>query len=486
MTGASDDDPYEEVSYPSYVHQLSNPDHLGAVGMLYGWRTPDPRTASVLEVGCSSGLNLISIAAEQPGCRCVGFDITASAIAEGNALVQSAGLTNVELLQADLLDFPRDGEKFDYILCHGLLAWVPPHVRTALLEVIAGRLAPGGVALVSYDALPAAANKRDIVRFLIEHVAGIADPIARVDSALGIIDTLGANQHQKSRLKPQLDDLIANYESFARNYFIHDWLAPFYDPLSLRDFADAASKVGLAYAGDASLKDRHVLDIDEAGRDLLKLHEGSLVSFGYTLDLLRGHRMFRVDLLVQRDAPPPPLPTPVSPSFSTTAVRQEGVDDQGRRTLTLVLDGSPDAEIGEEFVRIIDYICDRAPAELNFEDMARDLGDNDLKPLLERLALAGLLEIHSTPQNFTLTPGERPLATQLARAMAANDDYIPSLRHRRERIGQALSSLVRLADGTRTRSEIGRALVGEGNPPPDPAEIDRAIDYLARKRMFNA
>ena len=135
---------FDEVPYPSYVHDVADPDHLCAAGQFYGWAAHDPATASVLEIGCFDGLNLMTVAAAFPQSRCVGFDLSADAIERGRHHAAQAGLQNIRLEHGDILTYPRDGQQFDYVLVHGVLSWVPPSVRIALFELIAARLAPGG------------------------------------------------------------------------------------------------------------------------------------------------------------------------------------------------------------------------------------------------------------------------------------------------------------------------------------------------------
>ena len=170
---ASEREAYDTVAYPTAIVSHMTPDRIRAAGLLHGWSAPDPSAASVLEIGCGDGLNIIGMAAVAPRARHVGFDLSEHAIARGRALVAAAGLTNVTLEVGDILDWARKGERFDYIVCHGVYAWVPEPVQRALLGLIGAALAPGGVAYVSYDALPAAAPKVEIQRFLVRRTAGI-------------------------------------------------------------------------------------------------------------------------------------------------------------------------------------------------------------------------------------------------------------------------------------------------------------------------
>ena len=56
----------------------------------------------VLELGCGLGTNLIAIAQSLPGSRCLGIDLSPRQIAAGQAMIQTLGLSNIELQCLDV------------------------------------------------------------------------------------------------------------------------------------------------------------------------------------------------------------------------------------------------------------------------------------------------------------------------------------------------------------------------------------------------
>ena len=90
----------------------------------------------------------------QPESTFVGVDLAKSAIAQGQQDIANLGLKNIELHFADLMEFSPEGEPFDYIIAHGFYSWVPPFVRDRLLALCNERLAPQGIAYISYNAMP--------------------------------------------------------------------------------------------------------------------------------------------------------------------------------------------------------------------------------------------------------------------------------------------------------------------------------------------
>ena len=81
----------------------------------------------------------------------------------------------MRLEQADLLD-ARDWGEFDYVVAHGVYAWVQDPVRDALMALFARCLAPHGVAFVSYNALPGARLRTMLREMALLHAGEEAGP----------------------------------------------------------------------------------------------------------------------------------------------------------------------------------------------------------------------------------------------------------------------------------------------------------------------
>ena len=175
---------YDEVRYSNFPYAQTHPDRLATVGALHGLSTPDCATARVLEVGCGAGGNIIAMAVSTPGIRAVGIDLASTAIEEGRRAIEAAGITNAELRQGDISDL-RGGElgDFDYIIAHGVYAWIPEPVRDHLLELIHSHLAPNGLAYVSYNANPGGYMRRALRDMGLWYASGEDGPVAIANRA---------------------------------------------------------------------------------------------------------------------------------------------------------------------------------------------------------------------------------------------------------------------------------------------------------------
>ena len=119
---------YDLVPYESNPFPQTHPDRLAVIATLLGMRPANPAKCRVLEIGCASGGNLIPLALVYPESTFVGIDLSQVQVAEGQETVRALGLTNVDLKTMNILDFPADAGKFDFILCHGVYSWIPPPV----------------------------------------------------------------------------------------------------------------------------------------------------------------------------------------------------------------------------------------------------------------------------------------------------------------------------------------------------------------------
>ena len=69
----------------------------------------------VLEAGCGVGAQTIPLARNSPAARIISVDRSAESVKEATARVAAAGVTNVEVRQADIFALPFAPQSFDHI-----------------------------------------------------------------------------------------------------------------------------------------------------------------------------------------------------------------------------------------------------------------------------------------------------------------------------------------------------------------------------------
>ena len=77
--------------------------------------------------------------------------------------------------------------------------------------------------------------------------------------------------------------------------------------------------------------------------------------------------------------------------------------------------------------------------------------------------ISGLVELHAGPSPLVLEPGERPIASALARWQAANGRAsVTTLRHEPVNVDASMGRFMQLLDGTRDRTALQDALLQSG------------------------
>nr|WP_256098981.1 class I SAM-dependent methyltransferase [Variovorax sp. SG517] len=291
---------YDAVPYDSHPFPQSAMEHLEALAFLFGLDVPPPATASVLELGCAAGGNLIPFAARHPEARAIGVDLSTVQVAQGMAAIGRAGLSNIELKAFNLADIDASFGEFDYIVCHGVYSWVPGPVQDAILRICRENLAPNGVAYVSYNVYPGW-KAREIVRDAMILRGGPRDtPEEKLSYARGMLDFLEQSARADSVLKKTLEEAMPIVRSANSSYLLHEFLEPCNAPCYFKEFVARAEARGLAYLCDAEPSTMFVQNYGDKVRDpLLRECGGSQVMMEQYLDFL-VNRTFRQTLLVRQ------------------------------------------------------------------------------------------------------------------------------------------------------------------------------------------
>jgi SAM-dependent methyltransferase len=441
----SEAEAYEQVPYPGLAIPQTHPDRLAVLGVLHGLTPAPPDRARVLEVGCADGLNLVAMAAHVPGLEAVGFDLVDPAI--GREAAADLGLANVRLERADLRDARAWGE-FDYVIAHGVYAWVPDDAREGLMALLARTLAPHGIAFVSYNALPGARLRTMLREIALLH-AGPADGMqARVDRSRELFGFLAPWAEDRPDAYGQvLATELARLRGLSTAVLAHDDLGERYEPVWLRDVVRHADAHGLRYLGDAEhselYADRRPPGVDE---QLDAIAGGDRVVWEQYGDILAG-RQFRQTLLCRGDVP---------------------VDDaiEPGRLASLWFCATDDTEPGGNGSAgpgALALLLARRPQVLSCPELRALLRTDDVDGLCRELwhgVRHGYVGLRAAPSRAAVAPGERPEASAFARRQAARGPELTSLRHDAVRLDDPFGRhLVGLCDGARDRPALLDGLV---------------------------
>jgi SAM-dependent methyltransferase len=460
--------PYDEVRYSNFPYAQTHPDRLATVAALHGLDAPDPERARVLEIGCGAGGNLLAMAAATPRITALGIDLASEPIEEGRRAVAEVGLTNVELRQGDVADF-RDGQlgEFDYVIAHGVYAWVPPEVRDAVLAACASHLAADGLAYVSYNAHPGGYLRRVLREAGLWFARGEKDTTARAERAQVLYEYLQENRADDGDWwGAVILRTVAPFAAGPTYRLVHDDLSEHWAPVWFADFAEHAAAHGLGYVGDADLRnllpERVPADMHES---LWELSGGDRIAFEQHTDILRCV-FFRQSVLC-RD--------------SRTA-RAE-LDAEGARRLSFSVRQGEEARPGGLLGAAVELLRARAPETIAFDELRTALAaePRELAETLLEGFNAELLMPHGAPLRAVPAKAERPLASPLARWQARRGPDVTSLAYTNVRMEEpAARLLLTLLDGTRDRAAIRAEFAERTGVRLSAQDLDVNLDQMAR------
>jgi len=472
MTVARD---YDEVPYSKYPYPQTHPDRLATVGTLMGLAPAPPARCRVLELGGGAGGNVIPLAYAAPGLRAVCVDVSARAIEDGRRTVAALGLENVELIEADLRQL-RGGElgEFDYVIAHGVYAWVPDDVRDALLAAIGAHLAHEGVGFVSYNALPGGYMRRMLREMGLWHARQWRSPLERAGAAQELFRFLAEHRVAEDTYGAVLGRELRRVVARPLHTLVHDDLGESTAAFWFSDFAAHAQRHGLSFLAEAELAeleaDRLPPGVEPAVRELAGEDR---IAFEQYSDFLLG-RKFRQTLLCHSGR---------SIDGALDAARLRGL----RFLSDAVPDGAPASGLLPRAIAALEAVW---PTTLGFEALRDSVGadEDELAAALLHGFTAGVVAPHADPPLWASQAGARPRASALARLQAADAVDLTTLRHENVRMEEpAARRLLRLLDGTRSREQIRAELAtGDDALVLAPEELERNLAGLAGVALLHA
>ena len=522
MTAATTNS-YDEVPYTSFPFPDTHPDRLATIGRLFGLSPKDISQCRVLELGCSTGGNIMPMAELLPDSTFLGVDLSQRQVAAGQQMLAELKLKNIELRHASITNVDESYGKFDYIICHGVYSWVPDAVQSKIMSICKENLNPAGIAYISYNTLPGWHMRgmvRDMMRY---HANRFGDAPTRIGQARALLDFLvkasgDVNNAYTSLLKGEVE-LLKQCQDW---YLFHEHLEEINSPIYFYQFVERANAHGLKFLGEAHVKSMVPGNYPPEVEEVLQRLSNDIIHIEQYMDFLRN-RTFRQSLLCQADQKPQygidPIrlrglhiasalrPNSPKPDLATTAAEKFQTPFQPN-TVT-VTDPLPK--------HAIMILAEAWPRTLPFEHVVREARQR-LTPALKGDAAAvtrdeqtlgrmflqfltspvdRLVEVRSRPLPIAREPGDRPKTTKLARLQAQRGVPAVGLKHEMATLGQFEAEILQRLDGLRDRTRLVDALMGvvnegkltvsiDNKPMTDPAQLRAAVGQgldLALKRF---
>jgi methyltransferase-like protein len=431
-----------------------------------------------------------------PGATFVGVDLAEKEILAAQETAQRCGLTNLSFVAADILTLGAELGTFDYIIAHGVYAWVPPAVQERILWLCGKLLTEKGVAYISYNALPGG-HVRQIQRdLMLYHTRNDTDPAVKIRKAreisAAVVDSVRQGETVFRGILTTERDRISEL-NFHLLY--HDDLSAFNEPLYLHEFVARANRHGLRYLADSDFSSMHPHRCPPAAHAFLAQTKDR-VEFEQYLDFLCC-RTFRRTLLCRAQVELAPAPIEQRPQrlwvissatpqtwpvdlvgkqvarFRNASGLVVGLTDEWSKAMLLCLsEAAPRPLPFDELLRLVSERLQTAGAQIELDPQQLAVA---LSELLLSLYSGNMVELHAQVPAVASSVAERPLASPLARQQLGKSTMLVNLWHRNVLIDNELAlRLLPLLDGTRTQSELSAALTVSQD------ELSDALNRLVR------
>jgi len=457
------------------AHPETHPSRLLAIARLWGVAPLARRTPSVLELGCGDGANLLPIAAASPDARHAGVDASAHAIAIARAAGAAAGVPGVRFVEGDARSLPADLGTFDVVVACGAYSRVPSDARDALLRAVARHLAPGGVALVGFDALPGGWLRRigwDAMQF---HARGATDPAERAARARELIALLVETWKDQPGTGAALAEIFAREGDRDDASILRDDLAAQNEPAYVSAVANHARRHGLALVGDV---DPGVRALGTAGPALrARLAASPPLAAEQMLDFVHL-RTARRSLLVHASERLVASPDLAGLHFSLAPERRA---ERGS--------GAARADpVGD---RLLAAYPSSMPAEALIDALrALGIAEEEAVARLRAAWVQGSAVPRTEPLAIAARAPERPRASALARWEATHRTLVTNLRHESVAPADACArEVLACCDGERTVVELAdavRAAIPAAETGDPRAAVARRLEQLAADALLEA
>ena len=249
---------YADLGYLSQPFPYASAPFLESYARLLGLSPTPARTARILEIGSSYGGNLISQALFYPQATFTGIEIAPTQVSVGKTYIDQLGITNLELLEADVNESHEHLGTYDYIIAHGFYSWVDEETKDNFLRLCKEHLAENGILYMSYNTYPGW-HKMDSIRALLKFANKDIDTLnhrEKVRHGKTVASKLGALMLEYDTVKAQQGPFLQSLRQTLQKqdcYVGHDHLEPVNTPVYFHQCMDHMVEHGFTYLCDCDL-----------------------------------------------------------------------------------------------------------------------------------------------------------------------------------------------------------------------------------------
>jgi SAM-dependent methyltransferase len=270
-----EDDGYAaDIPYLRDFKPMLAPAWLDHVALVAGIEPPARSNGFAwCDLGCGQGVTAAILAATHPSDVFHGIDAMPMHIDHARRLAAAAAIPNLQLHGVDFaaaidLELPQ----FDYIVAHGVYTWIGPEAQRAVRRFIDRQLKPGGLAYLSYNAMPGWARDlpfQGLLRELGRTLPG--DNSGRFTAAAKLARTLAGAGVASLAASFIVKELQERPEDYPPAYLVHEFMPAAWQPLYVTEVRSDMATIALEPVGSATLSENlDWLVLPEAARQTLE------------------------------------------------------------------------------------------------------------------------------------------------------------------------------------------------------------------------
>ncbi len=289
---------YDSLPYSDSVFTQTHPDRLCSLARLFGLDAPDIENARVLELGCGNAMNIISQAYHLPNAKFVGIDLAKSHIDYAKNSAEELNLSNIEFYQKDLMDMSVDDfGKFDYIIAHGLISWIPDFVKEKTYSLFKELLNENGVGYISYNVYPGWSYRQMMRGITRIHTRNIDNPVQKIEAARNFVTMLRDNTAE-GVYNSVISNELSEYYKYHTSVIYHDNLAEINEPYYFHEFAEKLEENDLQFVAESQLFTMSIYNYPPTPKEIINSQKDIVWQEQYK-DFLTG-RPFRQSIICHK------------------------------------------------------------------------------------------------------------------------------------------------------------------------------------------
>lgn len=460
---------YDIVNFTSYPSPERSLDRFWFVANLFNFPAILPSSARILEIGCSTGRHLLSLAERFSSANFEGIDLSKEQISKAISLRDKAEIHNIDFVSTSFDQFRGYSQGYDYIICHGLYSWIDKETQGRLLKFIYDNMADSGVVYISHNCLPGYRSRQAVIELL-----KLTDDISlsslnRINNARQVIqyatdNLVDAYKYHGLQLKDELERNLKRSDQFI----LHELLNFNTSASTLSQMINECRECNLNYIGDAHPQRmpliKNINDVIPRNIDLK--YEKKVCFF----DILhpasfRGSLFAKNNLRFQEETN---LKAFQSSFISSPLVAEEDfVVKEHLESFSMVPFYGPSEEIYEAkapaLKLMLAILADYWPQSISYKEIMglvkKEISisieeETKLQEALLELFAKNLLDVYSMELSVAnKSKSSQPIVSKLTRVLA-NEDWLTTLRGERFDTDPLDRIILPLLDGSRNIDDI--------------------------------